>query len=113
LAPLEDFLFVQRRGHCEYFATALAILLRTQGIPTRVVNGFFGGEWNEFGGYYAVRQGDAHAWVEGYFPEAGWVMFDPTPTAPLSRGGIFGFFDRLYDAARIRWFTYVIDYDTG
>ena len=62
--PLEDFLFVQKAGHCEYFASALAVMLRTVGVPTRSVNGFYGGEWNSFGHYLAVRQGDAHSWVE-------------------------------------------------
>src|SRR5262249_34194485 len=98
-APLEDFLFVERQGHCEYFAPAMAILLRTQGVPTRVVNGFLGGEWNEFGGYYAIRQGDAHSWVEVYLPGVGFTPFDPTPTTPLVRGGFLGKLSRLYDAA--------------
>ena len=63
-APLEDFLFVQRRGHCEYFSTAMVILLRTLGIGARSVNGFMGGTWNDYGGYLAVSQGDRlAAWV--------------------------------------------------
>ena len=71
--PLEDFLFVQKAGHCEYFASALAVMLRTVGVPTRSVNGFYGGEWNSYGHYLAVRQGDAHSWVEVWVDGAGWV----------------------------------------
>ena len=64
LSPLDDFLFQQRRGHCEYFATAMAVLLRASGVATRLVNGFHGGKWNQFGNYVAVSHGDAHSWVE-------------------------------------------------
>ena len=72
--PLADFLFNVREGHCEYFATAMAIMLRTQGIPTRVVNGFQQGEYNETADVYVVRQREAHSWVEVYFPgEDAWV----------------------------------------
>jgi hypothetical protein len=109
--PLDDFLFVQKRGHCEYFATAMTIMLRTQGIPARVVNGFYGGEWNGYGGYFAIRQGDAHAWVEAYLPGRGWTRFDPTPTAPLQRGGWDGAFGLLYDAWRLWWYDAVVEYD--
>ena len=64
----------------------MAILLRAAGVPTRNVNGFLGGEWNEYGGYIAVRGGDAHSWVEVWFEGVGWVTFDPTPAAaPAAR----------------------------
>lgn len=79
---LDHFLFERRRGHCEYFSTAMTILLRTQGIPARNVNGFLGGEWSEFGDYLAVTQNEAHSWVEVWFPDFGWVAFDPTPAGP-------------------------------
>lgn len=75
--PLANFLFVRKAGHCEHFATALAVLLRTRGIPSRVVGGFFGGEL--VGERYVVRAGDAHAWVEAYIPGSGWQTFDATP----------------------------------
>lgn len=75
--PLSDFLFVQRAGHCEHFATALAVMLRLRGVPARVVGGFFGGE--RLGERYVVRAGDAHAWVEAWVPDEGWVTFDATP----------------------------------
>jgi protein-glutamine gamma-glutamyltransferase len=75
--PLADFLFVRKAGHCEHFATALAVMLRSAGIPARVVGGFFGGE--RVGNHYVVRAGDAHAWVEAYDPLKGWLTFDATP----------------------------------
>ncbi len=85
-APLEHFLFETREGHCEYFASAMAILLRTLGVPTRNVTGFLGGTWNEYGRYYAVRSGDAHSWVEVYLEGEGWVRFDPTPASARALG---------------------------
>jgi transglutaminase-like putative cysteine protease len=111
--PIEDFLFVQKAGHCEYFASAMAVLLRAVGIPTRVVNGFLGGEWNQYGKYLAVRQGDAHAWVEVWLGQAGWVTFDPTPLAP-SVAPTSAFTTRvrqLLDTIELAWFKYVIEYD--
>lgn len=77
--PLADFLFGTRTGHCEYFASAMAVLLRVRGIPSRVVAGFQAGEWNELGSFYTVRQRDAHAWVEAWFAGVGWVPYDPAP----------------------------------
>ncbi len=88
--PIDFFLFERRKGHCEYFASAMTVLLREVGVPARNVNGFLGGEWNEYDDYIAVRAGDAHSWVEVYFSGAGWVTFDPTPGASvdgLGRGG--------------------------
>ena len=79
--PLSDFLFRSRRGHCEFFATALAVLLRARGVPARVVNGFQGGEYNDFGEFVLVRQSDAHSWVEAWFPDRGWVQLDATPAS--------------------------------
>ena len=76
---LTDFLFRVRRGHCEYYATAMALLLRAADIPSRVVTGFLPGEWNSTGGYFIVRQRDAHSWVEAFLPEEGWVTYDATP----------------------------------
>ncbi len=66
--PVAAFLFERKRGHCEYFASALSLLLRASGIPSRSVNGYLGGEWNEFGNYIVVRQQHAHSWVEAYLP---------------------------------------------
>jgi len=84
LEPIDEFLFVTRQGHCEYFASAMVILLRHLGIHARQVNGFVGGAWNSYGKYLAVRQGDAHAWVEVLFSNVGWVTFDPTPSGQVA-----------------------------
>ena len=85
--PLSDFLFNVREGHCEYFATAMAVMLRTKGIATRVVNGFQEGEFNATANMYVVRQRHAHSWVEVYFPgENAWITFDPTPSAGRESG---------------------------
>lgn len=107
--PLEDFLFVRRAGHCEYFAAAMAVMLRTLGVPARVVNGFQRGEWNPYGEYFIVRYSDAHSWVEAYLPGVGWTTFDPTPRvagAPRARASWL-----LYlDAFRLQWNRYVINW---
>lgn len=111
--PLADFLFVQRKGHCEYFATAMAVLLRTQGIATRHVNGFLGGTWNDYGGFLAVSQGDAHSWIEVWLGESVWATRDPTPAgAPRPQAdGWLGRLRQYTDALRMRWYKYVVEYD--
>ena len=113
--PLADFLFNVRAGHCEYFATAMAVMLRSQKIPARVVNGFLSGEYNEAAGAYTVRQSDAHSWVEVYFPETNsWVTFDPTPAAGRvvsQRTGVAALFGKYAEAFELMWFQYVIGYD--
>ena len=112
--PVEDFLFVTQRGHCEFFATSMVLMLRSQGVPARLVNGFLGGTWNEAGDYMAVRQGDAHAWVEVYLPSVGWVPFDPTPsqgTVPTRPDPIVAWIQNSYDAARMAWLNWIIEYD--
>ncbi len=73
------FLFQEKRGYCEHFASAMAVMARSAGIPARVVTGYSGGSFNPFTGLWEIRQSDAHAWVEIYFGAAGWVPFDPTP----------------------------------
>ena len=114
--PVDFFLFERKKGHCEYFASAFAVLARAVAIPTRQVNGFLGGEWNEYQGYVAVRAGDAHSWDEVYYPGAGWVAVDPTPPAnvdALGRGGS-GWAARLgrfVDTLRFQWNKWVIEYD--
>lgn len=113
--PLDDFLFVSKRGHCEFYSTAMAVMLRTQGVPTRNVNGFIGGTYNRFGHYYAVRQGDAHSWVEVYVDGKGFVRFDPTPpadAAPQSEiTGVLAFVRDMVEAAAQRWDRNVVGYD--
>jgi protein-glutamine gamma-glutamyltransferase len=114
--PLSDFLFNVRAGHCEYFATAMAVMLRTLKIPARVVNGFQAGEYNAAADAYVVRQADAHSWVEVYFAEAdAWVTFDPTPAdgrpAGTSGAGLAGAFRRYADALELFWIQHVVAYD--
>ncbi|HEY8563104.1 MAG TPA: DUF3488 and transglutaminase-like domain-containing protein [Pyrinomonadaceae bacterium] len=114
--PLADFLFNVREGHCEYFATAMVMMLRTQGIAARVVNGFQRGEYNETADMYVVKQKNAHSWVEVYFPrEKAWITFDPTPAAGenLTDGaaGMFGFAGKYLDALEALWIQYFVAYD--
>lgn len=113
--PLADFLFNVQTGHCEYFSTAMAVMLRTHGIAARVVNGFLPGEYNEAAGAYTVRQSDAHSWVEVYFPETrSWVTFDPTPSSGRVEPVHTGFTAQLQkyaEAFELLWFQYVVGYD--
>jgi len=111
--PLARFLFDTRAGHCEYFASAMAVMLRTLGIPSREVNGFLPGEYNSLGGDYIVRASDAHSWVEAYFPGNGWVVFDPTPPAIGSAPGIFSRLALFADWLELTWNEWVINYDFG
>ena len=76
--PVDDFLFRTRRGFCEHYASAFAVLMRAAGIPARIVTGYLGGEINPLGNYMIVRQSDAHAWTEVWFSGEGWVRVDPT-----------------------------------
>jgi protein-glutamine gamma-glutamyltransferase len=110
--PLADFLFVRQRGHCEYFASSMAILLRTLRIPSRVVNGFRTTEFNDLTSNYVIRASSAHSWVEAYFPGYGWISFDPTPGGGTLTGA--GGWNRvmLYvDAMASFWREWVINYD--
>jgi hypothetical protein len=109
--PLANFLFQRKKGHCEYFASAMAVMLRTIGIPARVVTGFLGGMYNPISGWQLIRASDAHSWVEAYIPRLGWTTFDPTPPDPrpaslsiLSRLGLY------VDAADVFWQDWVINY---
>ena len=110
--PLANFLFVTRAGHCEYFASAMTILLRTLDIPAREVNGFLPGEYNDLAGDYIVRASDAHSWVEVYFPGSGWVTFDPTPSA-VERAGLLSRLNKYIDWLQLSWSEWVINYDFG
>jgi transglutaminase-like putative cysteine protease len=127
--PIEDFVANHGTGHCEYFASALVIMLRSQKIPARLVTGFRGGEYNALGGYYQVTQSDAHAWVEAYLepedvakeappnsdlsPAGGWLRLDPTPgsdidTARQMETGPMDIVDDVLDYARTLWSDYVL-----
>jgi protein-glutamine gamma-glutamyltransferase len=112
--PLAQFLFETRQGHCEYFASALAVMLRQMGIPARLVNGFRAGEYNSIGDAFVVRQYNAHSWVEAYFSPYGWCEFDPTPIQPQRAKPAFArmLLDAL-DAFDLWWWEGVINYDFG
>jgi protein-glutamine gamma-glutamyltransferase len=111
--PVAEFLFVREEGHCEYFVTAMVLMLRTQGIPARPVNGFLGATYNEFGDYYTVTEARAHSWVEVYLGDYGWVTFDPTPAGePLPESfGILETMELWVDAIKLRWYKWVVEYD--
>lgn len=111
--PLEDFLFVYKSGHCEYFASSMVLLLRAEGIPARLVTGFLGAEYNPLEGYYMVRQDNAHAWVEAYTPSRGWRIYDPTPPEgrPSVRPRDFvQLMSQLYDFLTFRWDRWILTY---
>ena len=111
--PIANFLFVRKRGHCEYFASAMAIMLRTIGIPSRLVNGFRNGEYNDLTGSYIVRARNAHTWVEAYIPAVGWTSFDPTPAGAVPVAGTWDRVRLYLDAAQEFWREWVINYDFG
>ena len=115
LQPLADFLFRTQEGHCEYFATAMAVMLRTQGIATRVVNGFQAGEYNSSTGFWIARQRDAHSWVEVFFPESNrWIAFDPTPPSngeTSTNQGLISQIRSFTDTLEILWIQYFVSYD--
>jgi protein-glutamine gamma-glutamyltransferase len=110
LDPVDEFLFVQRAGNCEYFAASLAVLLRSLGIPARVVNGFQRGEWNPYGKYFLVRLRDAHSWVEVFIEGAGWLTLDPSPRGGTDATTAAAPATLYLDALRLRWYRYVINW---
>ena len=111
LGPLEEFLFVRRSGNCEYFAAAMAVMLRSVGIPARVIGGFQRGDWNPYGAYFMVRMKDAHSWVEAFLDGPGWVTFDPSPRAAAEEAFGARSAAALYlDALRMRWYRYVVNW---
>jgi len=111
---IDHFLFERRAGHCEYFSSAMVVLLRAAGIHARNVNGFLGGRWNEFGDFLSVTQNEAHSWVEVWFPGYGWVEWDPTP--PGSGDGaelaLFRFPGQAWlEGMSHRWNQWVLEYN--
>ena len=120
--PVVEFLFETKRGHCELFASAMAVMLRTVGIGARVVAGYRGGEWNDYGKFYIVRRKNAHCWVEVFLDDdvdisngskVGWVPLDPTPPYVQPPKGTFSFLSDIIAYIRLRWLNYVIFYDAS
>ncbi|WP_456395487.1 transglutaminase family protein [Desulfurobacterium sp.] len=124
-SSVENFLFKDHRGSCEYFASAAAIIFRLKGIPARLVGGFYGGEYNPYGGYYIVKDKNAHVWVE-YYEDGGWHRFEPTfgQIGKAKRtgnrrqagadGGRINLPERMrliLDALNYYWINFVINYD--
>jgi transglutaminase-like putative cysteine protease len=110
--PLANFLFVRRKGHCEYFASSMAVMLRSLGIPSRLATGFQSGVYNPVSGLWLVRASDAHSWVEAWIPGYGWTTFDPTPADPNAGGLAWLTRVALYlDAAETFWQQWVVTYD--
>jgi protein-glutamine gamma-glutamyltransferase len=110
--PLADFLFTRRRGYCEYFASAMAVMLRSVGVPARIATGFQSGLYNPITGLWVIRASDAHAWVEAWIPGNGWSTFDPTPPDPNGRAaGLLAKINLYLDAAGTFWQEWVVSYD--
>ena len=112
--PIAYFLFERKKGHCEYFASAMTVMLRAIGIPARIANGFQSGTLNPISKLYVIRASDAHSWVEAYIDGRGWIAFDPTPADP--RGHAAGLLTKLAlwtDAADTFWQDWVLRYDLG
>jgi transglutaminase-like putative cysteine protease len=111
--PVDDFLFHQRQGPCGHFASAMAVMLRLQGIPCRLAAGYLRGEWNEPAQQYLFRQRDAHAWVEAYIEGKGWMLFDPSPRRP-DTGAMeqrLQMLRQYWDFLGYRWNRLVVQYD--
>ncbi len=111
--PLHVFLFEAKAGHCEYFSTAMALMMRSLGLPARNVTGFLGADYNPYGDYYAVRNGNAHSWVEVLI-DGRWVTFDPTPASGqvfASPSGLTVKLRQMMDAMRVRWANYIVEYN--
>jgi hypothetical protein len=117
-APLDEFLFEKKRGNCEFFAASFALLLRAAGVPSRLVGGYFGGEYNELGGYYLITEDMAHVWVEAHVSGTGWITIDPTAFSTdfqtILEKRRLGFAHRLgmyLDSFNYYWDRAVIGYD--
>jgi transglutaminase-like putative cysteine protease len=115
--PLEEFLFQHRSGYCEYFASAMAVMLRSAGIPARLVAGYLGGEYNGNGDYYLVKQAAAHTWVEARLGDNAWRRLDPTPAASEMGGTIASRDARRtllwLDSLRMKWNSWIVQYDAA
>ncbi len=109
VTPIEDFLFNTKKGYCEYYATSMVMMLRSLGIPSRIVTGYYGGEKNEYGGYIIVRQSNAHSWVEALI-RGRWERFDPTPESLVLRPSVVALF---IDSLQLNWSRYVVGFSSA
>jgi transglutaminase-like putative cysteine protease len=110
--PLAYFLFTRKKGHCEYFASAMTVMLRATGIPARLATGFQSGVYNPITDLWLVRASDAHAWVEVWLAGRGWTTFDPTPPDPnRAAPSVLAGFALYLDAARTFWSRWVVNFD--
>ncbi len=109
LTPVDDFIFVQKQGHCERFASTLALLLRMRQIPSRVVIGYLPTRKHGGTGWYQIRFKDAHAWTEAYIEGHGWITLDATPS--VARTGAEPFFQDLWDSMEFAWYSRVVNFD--
>jgi transglutaminase-like putative cysteine protease len=114
--PVTDFLFENRSGHCEFFASAMTVLCQAVGIRARLVGGYYGGEVNQAGGFYQFRRSDAHAWVEVFSPRRGWVSFDPSPIveadASAEDESLLARLRRLKEYLQFRWSLFIVSFDS-
>jgi len=111
--PIEQFLLDDRKGHCSLFASAMVLMLRCQGVPSRIVNGFRGGRWSEMTRSYAVQSNYAHSWVEVYFRGHGWVVFDPSPAVSADLAGqryLANWREELEGWFQMQWNRFVIGF---
>jgi len=112
--PVSSFLLVSRKGHCEYFASALALMCQLKGVPARVVIGYLANEYNSFGGFYLIRKKHAHAWVEVFIPGLDWVTLDPTPLSRRQSGRLTGLGARIrayLDFLQFQWSDGVLSFN--
>lgn len=113
--PIIDFLFESRRGHCEYFASAMTLMCQSLGMHARMVGGFMGGEYNQVGGFHQFRRRDAHAWVEVWLPDRSWTPFDPTPASASEQRRpqetLWAGISRFIDFLQFKWSTSIVSFD--
>ncbi len=110
--PLKDFLFKYKKGNCEYFASAMAVLLRINKIPARLVAGYKGGIYSNIGRYYLVRESDAHVWVEVFLKNKGWIKFDPTPeTKEIKTTKKLSKLSLIWDMINYYYIKFVVNYN--
>jgi len=116
--PVDEFIFERKTGNCEFFASSFAVLLRIMGIPSRLVGGYYGGVYNDLGGYYVVTEDMAHVWVEAYLEGIGWVKIDPsvfaannTQAGALRTTNSYSKLQLISDSMNYFWNLAIINYN--